>query len=127
MPLSSEKHIIDKKFKEGLEHYKLQASGKVWQRISGSLSTEEKRGSNKQRILALTLLLLFLGTGTLVITTTGNRTGKNKIEKSKTEKQLIPGAENSTSSLSQAGSDTRKDASVKSDKTVRPAVAGAKQ
>ncbi len=69
MPLSSDRHIVDEQFSRKLRHFKAQPSGRVWNRLSGSLQLERHVNPAARRGLLFALLLL-LGFGTYWLTST---------------------------------------------------------
>ena len=61
MPLSSDEHIIDEKFKGALNNFSMKPSGRVWLRVARSLHFDQKSSSAK-RILIIAGLLMLVGT-----------------------------------------------------------------
>lgn len=66
MPLSSDRHIIDDKFKNELRNYKTQPAGRLWRRIYGELSDTETKKSVSTRLFLMVLFML-VGSGGVML------------------------------------------------------------
>ncbi len=66
MPLSSDRHIIDDKFKIELRNHKTQPAGRLWSRIYGELSNTETKKSVSTRLF-LMILFLLVGSGGVML------------------------------------------------------------
>src|SRR5258706_14539288 len=89
MPLSSDRHIIDDKFKGALDNYSMKPSGRVWLRIANSVNLQQKPSSAKRIFIIAGLLMLIGSSAGLFETFHHSKTSASPKNKEKKEiKQL---------------------------------------